>query len=249
MIRPFSASYECGCRLVAAGVPLDYPESLPREVDALRNRLYISQLGGDCESRVLDLGDGGISYIIAVRISTNLSRGIVVSDWSVTTPWHHYINWDYDAADVVPILDHPTYPKVLDSQLSDVLNKRRHLSSGRSVDGLLCGKAFFQSIPKSVPKGSTVHANLSITVDTGEVFAQDVEMIVDRRAARRLVYAKREGSLFEKRDSAANEVTLAGRNTQGRRATRRPRHEVMREIRCRRILSRRISCKRGVNSK
>jgi hypothetical protein len=214
MIRPFSASYECGRRLVAVGIPLDYLEILPRKVDALRSHLYIGQLGGDCRSRVLDLKEGEIRYLLALRLSTNLSRGIVISNWSITTPWDHYINWDYDPADIVPASDHPTYGRLLSSPLSDVLDNKRHLSRGRPVDGLLSGCAFFQSIPRSIRNGATVHASLSLTDDTGRTVTQDIEMIVDRRAAGRFAYAKRKGRLFEKRDLAAR-TNISSENAAG----------------------------------
>ena len=88
--------------------------------------------------------------------------------------------------------------------------------------------------------------SLSLTDDTGQVFTQDIEMIVDRRAARRIVYAKRKGRLFEKRDSAANESVV--RKQERRRATRGSRpirvesvDEAVREVRS--ILGRRISSK------
>jgi hypothetical protein len=85
--------------------------------------------------------------------------------------------------------------------------------------------------------------SLSLTDDTGQVFTQDIEMIVDRRAARRIVYAKRKGRLFEKRDSAKPVV----REQATRRVTRGSRpirvesvDEVVRKVRS--ILGRRISC-------
>jgi hypothetical protein len=204
MTRPFSGSYECGCRLAAAGIPLDYLKSLPREGDALRKHLCISSVGGEFKSRVTGFGKS-VQYILAVRLSTCRSTGIVISDWSITTPWGHLINWDYDAADILPESDHPTYAKLFDSRLSAVLNERLHLERGRAVAGLLCGCAAFESIPKSIPNGTAVHASLSLTDDTGQVFTQDIAMIVGRRAIRRIPYPKREGRLFDKPDFAVNE--------------------------------------------
>lgn len=184
MIHPFSASHECGCRLVAAGIPLDYLANLPREIDApLRSHLSIGQLGGTFQSRVLDQKEQEVKYFIALRLGTNLSMGVVISDWRLTTPWDHWITWDCDAADIVPASDHPIYARLFDSNLSAVLNNRLHLSRGKVVEGLLCGRAYFESIRN----GAKVHANLSLTDDTGQVFTQDIEMIVERRSASRIV--------------------------------------------------------------
>jgi hypothetical protein len=198
MIRPFSASYECARRLLAAGIPLDYIEGLPRKVGARRNRLHISPLGGTCSSRVLDLKDETVKYLIAVRLSTNVSAGIVITNWSTTMPWDHYINWEYDPVDIVPVEDQPSYQRLFDGRLSAVLNNKLHISSGRPIDGLLCGCAPFSSIPKSTPVGSIVHAQLSLTVDSGEVYSQDIEIVVDQRSKRAIEYQKRTGRLFDK---------------------------------------------------
>jgi hypothetical protein len=91
MIRPYAASYECGRRLVAAGCPLDYLELLPGKSDPHRKRLYIRELGGYVENRVIDFGAGSFGYVIAVAVGTDLSGGIVISDWSFVAPWDHYI--------------------------------------------------------------------------------------------------------------------------------------------------------------
>jgi len=206
MTHPFSGSYECGRRLAAAGIPPDDLNSLPREGDALRKHLCISSIGGEFKSRVTGFNRGeSVRYVLAVRLSTCRSMGIVISNWSITTPWGRLINWEYDAADILPESDHPTYAKLFDSRLSAVLNERLHLERGRAVAGLLCGCAAFESIPKSIPNGTAVHASLSLTDDTGQVFTQDIAMIVGRRAIRRIPYPKREGRLFDKPDFAVNE--------------------------------------------
>jgi len=83
--------------------------------------------------------------------------------------------------------------------------------------------AHFQSIPKSIPNHATVHANLTLADDTGCVFAQDIEMIVDRRAARKIAYVKRKGRLFSKRDVATLESTSVEKKRRVRRAVPRPR--------------------------
>ncbi len=230
-IRPFSASYECGRRLAAAGIPLDCIENLPCEDGRRRGRVDISALGGVFRSRVLDLQDRHITYLLGVRLTTTRSRGIVIVDWSVTTPWDHFVSWDCDAADILPVSDHPTYAKLFNSRLSSVLNEKLQLSRGRPVEGLLCGRAPFESIPKSIANGSTLHAKLKLTDETGQRFTQDIEMIVDRRRAIKIPSVRRKGRLFDKRDSVASVSTK--QKPKALRKLRRWYAEWVREEHCR----------------
>jgi len=91
MIGPYSASYECGRRLVGAGCQLDYLESLPRNARAHRKFFYIRQLTGYAQSRIYDFGLGGTAYVIAFVIGTDRSSGVVISEWSFAPPWEHYV--------------------------------------------------------------------------------------------------------------------------------------------------------------
>jgi hypothetical protein len=237
MIRPYSASYECARRLLAAGIPLEYIEDLPRKAGARGNRLHISPLGGSCSSRVLDLKDETVKYLIAVRLSTNVSAGVVITNWAITMPWDHYINWEYDPLDIIPVEDQPSYQRLFNGRLSAVLNNKLHISSGRPVDGLLCGCAPFSSIPKSTPRGSIVHVQLSLTVDSGEVYSQDIEMLVDRRAKRPIEYQKRTGRLFDKACVSVQKSTSDREREKVHSAARRQLRSYVREGRRRGVAS------------
>src|ERR1700691_1723906 len=185
---------------MAIGIPLDYPSSLPREVDARRNHLYLNQLGGDVRSCVLDLKGQGIRYIIALRLATSLSRGIVIADWIIKTTWGHHISWEHDPADIVPVSEHSIYKQLFNSRLSDVLNHGRHLACGRPVEGLPCGSVAFESIPPTIRTGATVGVELTLTDDTGRTCALEVGLTVRRPVGKKMTYARRKASLFEKRE-------------------------------------------------
>lgn len=117
----FSASFECAHRLIELGCPLDYVEDLPR---MSRRRLYIKPLDGYATSRLLDLGEGSIRYIIACRLSTDLVGGAAVSKWDVTAPWAQHVTWDFEPRDILPKEDWPSYHDLLDSRLLAVLSGR-----------------------------------------------------------------------------------------------------------------------------
>ena len=204
MIRPYAASYERGRRLVAAGCPLDYLELLPGKSDPHRKRLYVRELGGYVENRVIDFGAGSFGYVIAVAVGTDLSGGIVISDWSFVAPWDHYISWDYEPCDVVPKRDHCIYNGLFNSRLSSVINDRRLLARGRPVEGLLCGCAF-EPIPESVASGETVHGKLTLTDDAGSTVALRITLTVDRSIARArdASTARRKSRLFDNLDAAS----------------------------------------------
>jgi hypothetical protein len=208
-IRPHAASYERGRRLVAAGCPLDYLESLPHKSGVFRKTLYIRELGGYTENRVIDFGAGTIGYVIGVAVGTDLPGGIVISDWSFVAPWDHYISWDYEPRDVVPKRDHCIYNGLFNSRLSGVMNDRRLLARGRPVEGLVCGRAF-EPIPESVASGETVHGKLSLTSDTGYTVALRITLRVDRSIARapNALTERRKGRLFDKPDVASPDPLL-----------------------------------------
>jgi hypothetical protein len=249
MLRPFSATYEYGCRLAASGIPLDYLNDIPRELDVLRSRLHISELSREFPSRVLDLKLGGIGYAIAVRMSTNLPAGMVISSWRITSPWDHYINWDYDAADILPPSDHPHYAKLFNTRLSAVLNSGEILVRGHLLSGLICGYAPFQSIPKSLPNRAMVAATLQLTDNTGRVYTRDLGLRVDRRIAPKLMYCTRGSRMLRELDDALREPLLVARKPHRHRTPARARTVrllmgVIREVRLRGTGGRRAITKR-----
>lgn len=192
----FSASLECAQRLVAAGCPLDYLEGLP---ETSRRRLYIEPLRGYARSRLVDLGEGSLRYILAFRLGTDLAGGANVTNWGISAPWDQHVTWDFDPRDIVPKADWPSYSDLFDSRLLSVLNGQGRVYAGRPISGLVCGQAYFQSLPKSLASGSIRHAELTIS-GRGFTVASQLELRFERRDVAKSAYTTRQGTLFEKRD-------------------------------------------------
>ena len=203
--RPFTASYETGRELVRAGIPLDFLDALPRETELLRKTYYVAQLGGYGASKIIDLNDHQVRYVIALELRTERPSGIVISDWSFSSPWGHHITWDYHPFDLIPITEHGSYRKLFNSRILDVLNDGCLLSRGRPVKGLLCGSAAFESLPETIRSGATVEAKLTLTDDHGDVVEKTLRFMVDRKIARTQAHTRRRKipPLFSQRDDPA----------------------------------------------
>lgn len=200
MTRRYAASYECGRRLVAAGCPLDYLETLPRVTASRRKRLYARQLQGPAESCILDFGDGGFAYIIALAIGTDLSRGNVIADWTFVPPWdQQHINWDYDASEIGPLRDRCVYKGLSNDRLSAVLNDRRLLTRGCAVEGLLCGFAL-EPIPESDAGKKIARAQLNFTDDMGCTVTLPIPFTIDHSMAQKTRMPTGSRRLFDQAD-------------------------------------------------
>lgn len=197
MSKPYAASYECGRQLIASGCPLDFLNCLPRRSSQQRKHLYLRELGGNFESRVLDLGLQ-TGYIVPLIVGTDLPAGIIISDWSFVAAWGHHISWDYDGFDMVPPNRENSYARLLESRLPAVLNERRLIARGRPVEGLLCGKAF-QPIPEGIDVCKPVEATLTLTDDTGRTTSLRFRLCVDRSMAPKQAIGapKRVGRIFD----------------------------------------------------
>ncbi len=193
----FSASRECARRLVEAGCPLDYLEDLPKTSP---RRLYIEPLESYATSRVLDLGEGSVRYIIAFRLGTDLASGASVTDWDITAPWGQHVTWDFDPRDIIPKGEWPAYLELLDSRLFAVLNGRGRVYRGRPIAGLVCGQAYFESVPEPSASGPTRLAKLKLSDDAGYAAEADIELTVERRQAPDRAQYRRSCRLFDKRD-------------------------------------------------
>lgn len=206
MLHPaHRASYKRGCKLVALGCPLPYLDSLPRDPAKFCKTLSLREVGGYTESRVFNHGPGrATDYLIALRIGTDLPRGIVVANWSFNPPWgEHLVCWDYDPEDIVPERDRDCYAKLMDNaRLLAVLNDRQLLTRGHAVEGLLCGRADKPIAEASVP-GPSVSGELTVIVDTGQAFSLQVQLTVISNA-RRIAPGKPRAGLFERRSVVRN---------------------------------------------
>lgn len=193
----FSASFECAHRLIELGCPLDYAEDLPK---MSRRRLYIEPLDGYAISRLLDLGEGSILYIVACRLGTDLAGGAAVSKWGVSAPWAQHVTWDFEPRDILPKEDWPSYRDLLDSRLLAVLNGRGRVYAGRPVAGLICGQAYLQSVPKSLAHGEIRIAELTLSSTDGGTVTSRFELRFERLVQQPKQYETRHGRLFEKPD-------------------------------------------------
>jgi hypothetical protein len=192
-ILPFGASYERGLRLEAAGCPLDYLESLPRNTKSVGPRLRVEQLGGEDVSRVYDYGNGTVGYSFSARLGTDRAAGVIISNWEFVPPWRHDIDWDIGPYDVVPGWQQSACTHLFKSSLLDVLNKRRILRRGHPVEGLLCGCAFLD--PKEHLEfslaGASYTAEFRVTDEFGDTYTETFELTVDRTPAIRRAHQRK----------------------------------------------------------
>jgi hypothetical protein len=183
MNRPYAGSYECGRRLVAAGCPLDFLNSLPRIPPKPRKTFSVYRLRGYSGSVIYDVGHAQTVFVLALAIRSEVRCGVVIVDWAFDPPWRDYhIDWDYQAGDTVPERDLPVYGKLLCSRLPDVLNDHLLIARGRPVQGLLCGRGF-SAIPDSIAPGEPVRAKLRITDDCGSTETLHLALPIDRSLA------------------------------------------------------------------
>src|SRR5678816_2384932 len=97
MYRKYSATYEHGPQLAAAGCALPYLCELPRQPKGL----IMCELEGYgyIGAQIFDIcAMGGTGYVIGLSLATDLADGIVVCDWRFTSPWpEHVISWSSGA--------------------------------------------------------------------------------------------------------------------------------------------------------
>jgi hypothetical protein len=195
--RECAASYERGVELTEVGCPLDYPDTLLRSSATRRTPFRAEPLEGSVESRVNTLGFNQTGYVISLRLSTELPRGVVITDWNFLPPWqNHLINWEYDPLDIIPKRDREDYKSLLDFRLMRVLNNHWVLKRGHPVEGLICGCAY-QPIPES--SGASVPARINLVDEAGNTITLCFGLAVYRSASRRSnARPPRAGRLLEK---------------------------------------------------
>ncbi|HKD63764.1 MAG TPA: hypothetical protein VKB40_06990 [Candidatus Acidoferrales bacterium] len=190
--RIFTASYERGLELIAAGCPLDYPGSLARHSAAQRKTFRAQQVEGYAESRIYALGAMQTGYLICLRLVTDCPGGTIISDWGVVPPWeNHIVIWEYGPLDIIPNGQREAYRDLLDSRLMSVLNERCLLRRGYPVEGLLCGCS---AQPITEPVDRFVYSQLTLVDDRGTRVTLRVAMrVISPVAARPDTFQKRAG--------------------------------------------------------
>lgn len=188
-----AASYERALDLMAAGCPIDYPDSLPRQ------SFRAEQLLGYVGSRVFVRGRLDPIYVFPLRLSTERPSGTVITNWSLELPWPDpSINWDHELADTIPPEYHNEYESLFKSRLMKVLNERRRIRCGYPVDGLLCATSF-RPIEESCH--DLIPAKLSFTDYLGNTVPLCIDSNIERlrrsSANRRPVRSEAEPVLSE----------------------------------------------------
>src|SRR5215472_18869536 len=174
--RIFAASYERGMDLIAAGCPLDYPNSLALHSAAQRKTLRAEQVAGYAESRIYELGAMQTGYVICLRLETDCPGGTIISDWGVVPPSeNHIVIWEYEPLDIIPNGQREAYRNLLDSRLMGVLNERCLLRRGSPVEGLLCGCS---AQPVTEPCDGFVYSKLTLVDDRGNKVGLRIAMRV-----------------------------------------------------------------------
>ena len=175
-------------------------------IDPAAPRVLISQEGsGITESSAFDLYGGyGAGYMLSLRIATDLPA-LEIYDWRLKVPWEDpQFQWLPDPPDnIYEFPDHQTYPR------DAVLNHRRVLHRGRSLDGLLLGFGF-ESIPDSYRHNEFICASIVLIDGMGRRFPESVQLWVNRAARRDRKTTKKNTRrrLFENRSRVEDELLL-----------------------------------------
>jgi hypothetical protein len=181
-------------------------------LDPVREDMLIRQVGGVVESSVFDLDCGhGAGYVLALHVATKLPR-FRIWRWQLDLPWEDsQFQWLDDPAEYSSCDDMYQFPgcSALKYPRTEVINHRRELQRGRSLDGSLLGVGF-ESVPDSYCHGSAVNANLHLIDEMNRRLSTEVQLWVDRSARLRRkggkATTKKRGDLFDKPDFAPREV-------------------------------------------
>jgi len=172
--------------------------------------LLISQVGGVVESSAFDLDSGyGTGYMLPLHVAVDLPAFGILG-WQLDLPWEDpQFQWLTDPSEYafpdsmyqVPACPRLKYPR------DEVINHRRTLKRGHSLEGLLLGWGF-ESIPDSYHHGATIDASLVLIDELNRGFSTTVQLWADRSA--KINWQRRKKTtrprLFEKRDGAKHEL-------------------------------------------
>jgi hypothetical protein len=146
--------------------------------------LLISQVGGLVESSVFDLNCGyGTGCILPLHIGVDLP---VFSIWG----WELDLPWKDPTFQFLPEPQGHVFPtdmyqipgcENLKYSRYEVINHRRVLRRGQSLDGLLLGFSF-ESIPDSYQHGANIEARLVLIDGMERCFSTRIQLWVNRIA-------------------------------------------------------------------
>jgi hypothetical protein len=146
--------------------------------------LLVRQVGGDVVNSVFDLDCGyGAGYILALHVAVDLPA-FGIWGWKLDLPWEDpQFQWLTDPSEQrsldnmyqVPGCPRLSFPR------EEVINHRRLLRRGHSLDGLLLGWGF-ESIPDTYRHGTKIEASLVLIDEMERGFTTPVQLWANRGA-------------------------------------------------------------------
>ncbi len=167
-----AASYERALDLMAAGCPIDYPDSLPHQ------SFRAEQLPGYVVSRVFVRGRLDPILVFPLRLITERLSGTIMRDWSLELPWPiPFVDWQCAPGEVIPEKYQDEYKSLFNSPLMEVLNGDRKIRHGHPVDGLLCAISFR---PIGDFSHGVIPVKLTFTDDRGNTVPLCIDSKIER---------------------------------------------------------------------
>lgn len=172
--------------------------------------LLIRQVEGDVVNSAFDLDCGyGTGYILSLHIAVDLPE-FKIWGWKLDLPWEDpRFQWLTDPSEKMSLDNVYKFPDCyrLEFPRDGVINHRRLLRRGHSLDGLLLGWGF-ESIPDSYRHGEKIEASLMLIDEMERGFTTPVQLWANRMAKidRPRRKKKTRGSLLERQDRAKDEL-------------------------------------------
>lgn len=175
-------------------------------------RLLICQVDGPMLNSAFDLDCGGTGYMLSLHIAVDLPV-FSIWDWRLDPPWEDpLIQWLPEPSGGVYPGNIYQFPgrSGLEFPRDVVINHRRKVRRGHSLDGLLLGCSF-RSIPDTYKRGANIDASLVLIDEMGRKFSTPVQLCVDRMAKidRKPTKKTKREPLFDDHWSAEEELVQA----------------------------------------
>lgn len=172
--------------------------------------LLVRQVGGDVVNSAFDLDCGyGTGYRLALHVAVDLPAFKILR-WELHLPWEDpQFQWLTDPSEQVSLdnMYQVSGCYRLELPRNEVINHRRLLRRGHSLDGLLLGRGF-ESIPDSYRHGAKIEASLVLIDKMERGFTTPVQLWANRGAKIDRPRRKKNtrGPLFGRRDGAKDEL-------------------------------------------
>jgi hypothetical protein len=163
--------------------------SLAEEIDLEAESLQVEQGAGGFESRIFELPDGGVGYIIYVRVFNRTSRTIYCDDIDLRVFGDDQMfDWMPDPRETKRPESYqfrgkgsPEFPR--EQVLNHVLlGGHGALAPRRPFEGYLLATG--KPMPQSLRDGETLDAAITIFLSDGVSYTATIQLRVERRAAK-----------------------------------------------------------------